>query len=223
MIEWTQFHIQDANNTFLDQNCNFRIYFCILDFYPIYIQQQYFRIRDYIEITYNKAPNSIAFIPLLTRRNSSIMAELIQHLAAPPTLFRFLQLPVEIRIDIGNRLSRPSNIKALCLVSKEIRDIATPRLYNKVDLTWKGGQDIPIDGEVLFLARIISLFSAPCNLRFIRKLKIGCCGPETTLALNALIPQLQENRLIEFDFLDHARYFFPRLDSYYVSGLVRKL
>lgn len=137
------------------------------------------------------------------------MAELLQHLATPPTVSRFLKLPVEIRTEVVNHLSHPSDINVLCLVSKEIRDIATPHLYNKVDLTWKRGRDIPIDEEGFFLAKITSLLSAPCNLRFIRKLKIGSCGPQTVMALDALIPQLQENRLIEFDFLDDARYFFP--------------
>lgn len=138
------------------------------------------------------------------------MAKLIQHRATPPTAFRFLDLPVEIRINVVNNLSRPSDIKALCRVSKEIWDIATPRLYNKVDLTCKRGQDIPADEEGLFLARISSLLSAPWNLRYIQKLKIGCCGPQTAMALDVLLPQLQENRLIEFDFRDDARNSFLR-------------
>lgn len=141
------------------------------------------------------------------------MAELIQYLATPQIAFRFLELPVEIRTNVVTYLSRPSDIKALCRVSKAIWEIATPRLYNKVDLTLKRGQDIPADEEGLFLARISSLLSAPCNLRFIRKLKIGCCGPQTTIALDALLPQLLENRLIEFDFRDDARYFFPTPDQ----------
>lgn len=137
------------------------------------------------------------------------MAEFIQHLATPPLTFRFLELPVEIQIEILNHLSRPSYIKALCRVSKEIRDIATPRLYNRVDLTWRRGQNNPKEREDTLLARISSLLSAPSNLQFIRILNIGCFGPQTTKAIDALLPQLKENGLIEFNFWDNPDNFFP--------------
>ena len=137
------------------------------------------------------------------------MAEFIQHLATPPLTFRFLELPVEIQIEVVNHLSRPSHIKALCRVSKEIWDIATPRLYNRVDLTWRRGQNNPKEQEDTLLARISSLLSAPSNLQFIRILNIGCFGPQTTKAIDALLPQLKENGLIEFNFWDHPDNFFP--------------
>lgn len=138
------------------------------------------------------------------------MAEFTQHLATPPLTFRFLELPVEIRTEVVNHFSRPSHIKALCRVSKEVSDIATPRLYNRVDLTWMGGgRNNSKEQEDTLLARISSLLSAPSNLQFIRILNIGCFGPQTTKAIDALLPQLKENGLIEFNFWDNPDNFFP--------------
>lgn len=108
-----------------------------------------------------------------------------------------------------NHLSRPSEIKALCLVSKEICDIATPRLYNRVDLYPKSDPKNPGEEEVQMLARIISLLSGTANLRFIRILNTGRFGESTTEAIDALLPQLQENALTEFNFSDDDANFFP--------------
>ena len=138
------------------------------------------------------------------------MAGFIQHLATPPTTFRFLDLPFEIRIEVVNHVSRPSDIKALCRVSKEIRDIATPHLYNRVDLAWKRLHRYEFyerfEPEATLLARISSLLSAPSNLRFIRILTIDLLDPETTEAIDALLPQLQENGLIEFDSVPRSKF-----------------
>lgn len=114
-----------------------------------------------------------------------------------------------MRTEVVNHLSRPSHIKALCRVSKEVRDIATPRLYYRVDLTWRRGQNDPNEQEDTLLARIRSLLSALSNLQFIRILNIGCFGPQTTKAIDALLPQLKENGLIELNFWDNPDNFFP--------------
>lgn len=138
------------------------------------------------------------------------MTEFTRHLATPPLPFRFLELPVEIQIEVMNHISRPSHIKVLCLVSKEISDIATPRLYNRVDLTWRGsGRNNSKEQEDTLLTKISSLLSAPSNLQFIRILNIGCFGPQTTKAIDALLPQLKENGLIKFSFWDNPDNFFP--------------
>lgn len=137
------------------------------------------------------------------------MAELIQPVATLPKIFRFLGLPVEIRCEVVNHINRPSDIKALCLVSKEICDIATPRLYHRVDLYPESDPKILEEGEVKMLARVISLLSATSNLRFIRILNTGRFGESTTAAIDALLPQLQENALTEFNFSDDKTNFFP--------------
>lgn len=59
------------------------------------------------------------------------------------------------------------------------------------------------------LARIISLLSGTANLRFIRILNTGRFGESTTEAIDALLPQLQENALTEFNFSDDDANFFP--------------
>ena len=48
--------------------------------------------------------------------------------------FRFLHLPVELQFVVVNFISRYSDLKTLCLLSKEVSDMATPRLFYKVDL-----------------------------------------------------------------------------------------
>lgn len=137
------------------------------------------------------------------------MSELIQHGATLPRVFPFLKLPVEIRCEVVNQLSRPSEIKALCLVSKEIYDIATPRLYNTVDLYPKSERKNQEGEEVKMLARVNSLLSATSNLRFIRILNTGRFGESTTEAIDALLFQLQENALTEFNFSDDRTNLFP--------------
>lgn len=47
----------------------------------------------------------------------------------------FLRLPVELRAKIVVGLSKYSELKALCLVSKHLSDLATPCLYYRVDLS----------------------------------------------------------------------------------------
>lgn len=46
----------------------------------------------------------------------------------------FLRLPVELQIKVLNNISLYSDLKALRMTSKELSNIATPRLYRKVDL-----------------------------------------------------------------------------------------
>lgn len=61
------------------------------------------------------------------------------------------------------------------------------------------------------LVKVISPFSARSDLRFIRILNTGRFGSPTTEAINALLPQLQENALIEFNFsVDKTNSFSTR-------------
>lgn len=137
------------------------------------------------------------------------MEEFTQNLATSPTISRFLELPVDILNEVVDHLS-PSEIKVLCLVSKGIWDLATQRLYNRVDLTSESDQNNnTTEDEGKMLARVSSLLSAPSNLRFIRILNTGCFGLRTTEAIDALLPQLKENALIEFHFSADKKNFFP--------------
>lgn len=121
----------------------------------------------------------------------------------------FFRLPIELRSEVVRHLSRPSDIKALCLTSKEICDIATPCLYHRVDLMVKCEQNLSQEQEDMLMARVNSLLSAPANLRFIRILNTGQFGLRTTDAIDALILRLRRNALIEFNFSTSSADYFP--------------
>lgn len=85
----------------------------------------------------------------------------------------FLRLPVELQIKVLNNISLYSDLKALRMTSKELSNIATPRLYRKVDLRMsddygaiKSINQKKKDCEIL--PRIDSLLLAPANLPFVR-------------------------------------------------------
>lgn len=121
------------------------------------------------------------------------------------------RLPIELRIEIVNYLSRPKDIKALCLTSKEICEIATPRLYHKVDLIVPGDHydTLWTKQENKLLGKISSLLSAPSNLRFIRILNTGPFSKRTTVAMDALLPHLRLNALIKFNFSTSSKDLLP--------------
>lgn len=50
-------------------------------------------------------------------------------------LSRFLSISIDIQIMIINYITQPRDLKALCLVSKNISALAAPILYYQVDLT----------------------------------------------------------------------------------------
>lgn len=161
-----------------------------------------------------------AFSPIPTRLTLLTMAEFIQpaadqttsHSVANPamqTTSPFLRLPVELRSEVVNHLNHPKDLKALCLTSKEICDVATPRLYHRVDLVVKSRQNLSEAQENKLLSRVNSLLSAPSNLRFIRILNTGRFGLRTTDAIHALLPQLRVDALIEFNFSSSCAENFP--------------
>ena len=59
---------------------------------------------------------------------------------------RFKYIPLEIKIKIISYLQRPGDLKALCLTSKLVREIATPFLYQTVSLKLGGLRDSHITG-----------------------------------------------------------------------------
>ena len=78
--------------------------------------------------------------------------------------FPFLSLPVELQTEAVNYLRNYSDLKALCLTSKHLFDIATPRLYYELDLR--------TDNDSWLEQRIRSLVLQPANLRFVRIIKM---------------------------------------------------
>ena len=120
--------------------------------------------------------------------------------------FRFLHLPMELQTEILNSVSRYSDLKALCLVSKEISDTATPRLFYEVDLKkgeWK-------DEDLLKIrAQIKSLLVKPANLQFVRVLKTPLIGFKETQLMGRLLPLLRTNFLTEFSYTTRHIDCFP--------------
>lgn len=116
--------------------------------------------------------------------------------------FPFLRLPTELQARIVNRVRQYSDLHALCLVSKHLSEIATPRLYYKVDLT-QTNQSWAIE------ERISILLIKPANLRFVRLLKTPQMTPEDTLLMDRLLPQLRIDFLTEVSFSTHSVKTFP--------------
>ena len=73
-----------------------------------------------------------------------------------------LSLPLELQTVVVNYLRNYSNLKALCLASKHISDVATPRLYYELNLRNGGNGHISRMRQ-----RINSLRIQLTNLRFV--------------------------------------------------------
>lgn len=128
--------------------------------------------------------------------------------------FPFLRLPVELQVEVVNNLSLYSDLKAFCLISKALQSIATPRIYYKIDLRMKDdyGNFGYIDQkrkDLQMLPRIQSLLSQPANLRFVRVLKTGRFGVESTILMDRLLSLLRKDSLVKFKYSAQSRDCFP--------------
>ena len=119
-------------------------------------------------------------------------------------VFPFLRLPVELQVGTMEHLSNYSDLKALCLVSKHVSNIATPWLYSNVDLKKEEYQD-----EWLIEQRIKSLLIEPANLLFVRILKTPPFGKELTQLMDQVLPLLKKDFLLEFSFSIESTRCFP--------------
>lgn len=118
--------------------------------------------------------------------------------------FPISSLPVELQTGIVNFLRDYSDLRALCLASKHISDIATPRLYYKLDLS-NGGKC----QSSQLIQRIKSLLIQPANLRFVRIIKTPLLGPEESQLMGQLLPLLQQDSLMEFKYWAISANHFP--------------
>lgn len=129
--------------------------------------------------------------------------------------FPFLRLPVELQGEVVNNISLYSDLKALCLASKKFSDVATPRLYYKVDL--KIGLDRQgiesTEGTQKYyrmLRSIRYLLCKPANLRFTKVLKTGYFEPGPTIYLmGRLLRLLRNDFLIKFSYSTRSIDYFP--------------
>ncbi|MCJ1427684.1 hypothetical protein MMC29_005589, partial [Sticta canariensis] len=118
--------------------------------------------------------------------------------------FAILKLPRELQDEILSYISRPTDLKALCLVSKEISAISTPRLYRDINLRY--GTEYP-DRLSLCLTRL----SHSRSLGHVQTIKIGYLGEPNQgnqgycSALSHLLPKLRDNSLIRFEFDELTR------------------
>ena len=48
--------------------------------------------------------------------------------------FLFPSLPVELQHMVVSYVTRPTDLKALCMTSKQLSELATPVLFSSVDL-----------------------------------------------------------------------------------------
>lgn len=127
------------------------------------------------------------------------------------TTFPFLGLPVELQVEVVNNISLYSDLRALCLTSKEVSSIATPRLYYKVDLKRNRIDDgAKASRKKKLLSRIDSLLRGPANLSFIRIFQTDeTFRPKSTALMDRLMPLLREYFLIEFSYSTTSIFCFP--------------
>lgn len=125
----------------------------------------------------------------------------------------FLKLPVEVQVEVVNNISLYSDLKALCLVSKELFDLATPRIYHKVDLKIESIRNQPAfsdeEEDRRMLSRIHSLLLRPANLWFVKVFKTGWIGRESTTLMDELLPLLPKDSLLKFSYSTDSDSRFP--------------
>lgn len=133
------------------------------------------------------------------------------HEATDEIAFRFLHLPTELQTGIVNNVRRYSDLKALCLVSKEISDIATPRLFYKVDLKKEETEEATTEqiNSLRTIAQINSLLAKPANLLYVRILKTSVLERGVTELMGRLLPFLRTDYLTDFSYATRSRSCFP--------------
>lgn len=112
----------------------------------------------------------------------------------------FVALVVELQLMIVSYITRPSDLKALCLVSKRLSIIATPVLYHTVDLRKREITlyDSPFEIRDEQLARLKSLILGKQNLGHTRILMISEYDWYTVNILDTLLLlKFEANCLIE--------------------------
>ena len=118
-----------------------------------------------------------------------------------------------MQLEVVNNISLYSDLKALCLVSKSFYDIATPRIYYKVDIRPEYLHSTRMkyddDYDCHMLLKIRSLLVQPGNLRYVRVLKTGRSGMQSTMLMDKLLPLLPKDSLIKFSYDTRSSGDFP--------------
>lgn len=127
--------------------------------------------------------------------------------------FQFLGLPIELQVEVLSYITHYSSLRALCLVSKEVSDIATPRLFYRIDLRRRDwNEEQPARQRIrylLALTQIKSLLTKPENLRFVRVLYTSYLTPQLTELVGRLLPLFRTDFLTEVSFAPKSILCFP--------------
>ena len=132
------------------------------------------------------------------------------------TQIQFLHLPTELKIMVIKEIKNYSDLKALSLTSKQLLDLTKPYLYYEVDL--KVCKALKVnrikeftadEKDCLVAQRISSLLLQPSNLHFVKILKTGKLGLESTKLMNQLLPLLLADSLTKFSYFASFTENFP--------------
>lgn len=114
-------------------------------------------------------------------------------------------LATEVQSMIFQYITRPSDLKTLCLICKELSTVTTPALYYQVDLTPREKTQNehlhnldPVPQEQI--RRIKALLSNKKNLQYIRILVTSECNTKVTNLLNKLLKNLTKDQLLELHY-----------------------
>lgn len=127
--------------------------------------------------------------------------------------FRFSRLPLELKVEILSYITRYSSLRALCLVSKELSQFATPRLFHKVNLRQKDwSEEQPINQRTIYLrtlTQVESLLKKPANLLFVQILNTSNLTPKSTELVGRLLPHFRTDFLKAISFSPKSIRCFP--------------
>jgi len=136
-----------------------------------------------------------ATVALLTPQEAPNITD--EPVAVTPVAKTFQSLPHDVKSCVIEQIKRPSELKKICLVSKELRGIAVRFLYHRISLDLGSFKD-----------NLMPSFLSPRNigLKYIRQIHLYLahvtdrCNQEqqATFATRMLLEFLPENILEEF-------------------------
>ncbi len=122
-----------------------------------------------------------------------------------PTVFPFLSLPRELQFLVVSYITCNTDLRSLCLVSREVSEISIPSLYHDLTL---------LDQESTLLARLKSLLISRKGIRSVRTLTTGICCWEAAMLLGQLLLRLRPDFLIKFSFYPQGgSNYFPSAEQ----------
>lgn len=152
-------------------------------------------------------PSSIASIELLSFPIHQLARsqKLNSKSRRMPSVFPFLSLPRELQFLVVSYITCHTDLRSLCLVSKEISEISTPSLYHDLTL---------LDQESTLLARLKSLMISRKGIRSVRTLTTGICCWEAAMLLGQLLLRLRPDFLVRFSFYPQGgSNYFPSAEQ----------